>query len=98
MTTACASERLRVFKPAGTRQCEAGAAAAPEALLQPLEAAGVRVLGRACGNDGRMHAMVCGGPDGRIVIFDIAPADAQAAAKLGYRPLPAEARETPCAP
>jgi hypothetical protein len=98
MTTACASERLRVYKSAGTRQCEAGAAAAPEALQQPLEAAGVRVLGRACGSDGRMRPQVCGAPDGRIVIFDIAPADADAAAKSGYAPLPADAREMPCAP
>jgi hypothetical protein len=98
MTAACASERVRVFKPAGTRQCEAAPAATPQALLQPLEAAGVRVLGRACGSDGRMRPQVCGAPDGRIVIADVARADADTAAKLGYLPLPADAHEAPCAP
>lgn len=99
MTTACASERVRVFKPTGSVQCgDAGArgAAGLEALAKPLEGAGVRVLGRACGSDGRMHAMVCGAPDGRIAIFDVPAGDAEAARRLGYAALPAEAREQPC--
>jgi hypothetical protein len=100
--TACAAgtgDRVRVHISAGTKQCDtsgARGAAGLQALARPLEAAGVRVLAGACGDDGRMRIAVCGAGDGRIAIFDIAAADAAKAAQAGYAPLPADARERPC--
>jgi hypothetical protein len=87
-TAACASAPppMAVFKPAGSRQCEGGGTP-PERLRAELEAAGVKVQATACGTDGRMHAAMCGAADGRLVIFDIDPAQADAAGKLGFQPL-----------
>ncbi len=87
-TAACASAPppLAVYKPAGSRQCEGGGTP-PERMRAELEAAGVKVLATACGIDGRMHAAVCGGADGRLVILEIAPEQAAAAEKLGFQPL-----------
>lgn len=87
-TAACASAPppLAVFKAAGSRQCEGGGTP-PERLRAELEAAGVKVQAATCGTDGRMHAAMCGGADGRLVILEIDPGQAEAAAKLGFQPL-----------
>lgn len=74
---------LRVFKSMGGVQCaDSGGNLATH--TQALEGAGLKVLSAACGTDGRMRAAMCGAPDGRIAIFELAAEDASAAAKLGY--------------
>lgn len=90
-----AAEPLRVAKTLGSRQCEAGGTTL-EALRTELERAGVRVARAACGSDGRMRVQRCGASDGRIGLFEIAAADREAAARLGFAPAPSEATEQPC--
>ncbi len=96
--SACAAPpaaSVTVFKALGSVQCSGGGATVP-ALARTLADAGVPVLASRCGSDGRMYPAMCGAADGRIAIFDIAAADAAAAAKLGFRPLGPEAKERPC--
>ncbi|MFO1274135.1 MAG: hypothetical protein U1F50_21100 [Rubrivivax sp.] len=88
-TAACASAPpapLAVFKYTGSRQCEGGGTP-PERMRADLEAAGIQVLATACATDGRMRVAMCGAGDGRLVILEIAPEQAEAAAKLGFEPL-----------
>ncbi|MFM8609211.1 MAG: hypothetical protein ACKOCJ_01940 [Burkholderiaceae bacterium] len=41
-------------------------------LRERLSAAGLQVSSSGCGTDGRVYPTVCGAPDGRIGIFEIA--------------------------
>jgi hypothetical protein len=96
--SACAATpapNVTVFKPLGSLQCSGGGQTVP-ALARALADAGVPVLATRCGSDGRMYAAMCGAADGRIGVFDIAAADAAAAAKLGFRPLTPDAKDRPC--
>ena len=88
---------LAVFKSAGSVQCQAGGLST-DAAQRKLADAGVSVRSAACGVDGLMHAAVCGGGDGRLVVVEIAAADAAKAAALGLallRDLP-DAKTVPC--
>lgn len=81
----------------GTLQCETSGPTAT-ALAQSLRDAGVRVQAVACAHDGRMRPAVCGAPDGRLAVADIAAAQRSLAEALGWKPLsawPAAQRE-PC--
>jgi hypothetical protein len=87
--SACASgpaAQLSVYKPIGSRQCEGGGTT-PESMARELATAGVKVIAATCGSDGRMHAAMCGAPDGRLAIFEIDAEHAAAAAKAGFQPL-----------
>lgn len=88
---------LRVFKATGSLQCGDGGTPLP-VMARQLGDAGVNVITSSCGRDGRMHPAVCGASDGRIAIFEVAAADAAAAAKLGFLPLAQlpDARPAPC--
>ncbi|NUZ05843.1 hypothetical protein [Piscinibacter koreensis] len=91
-----ASGAVAVYKPLGSRQCEVPP---PRATLErELAAAGVPVLGTACGRDGRMRAALCGAPDGRIVIFEVPTERVAAAAAAGFEPLAnlPDATREPC--
>jgi len=57
------------------------------ALQAQLTAANVEVRSAACGTDGFLYPAICGVPDGRIGIFEISPAQAEAAAAAGFKPL-----------
>jgi hypothetical protein len=97
-TSACASApgaTVTVFKHLGSKQCSGGGQTVPE-LARALTDAGVPVLAQRCGSDGRMYPAMCGAADGRIGAFDIAASHAEAAARLGYRPLGPDARVQPC--
>jgi hypothetical protein len=97
-TSACASApgaTVTVFKPLGSKQCSGGGQTVPE-LARALTDAGVPVLAQRCGSDGRMYPAMCGAADGRIGAFDIAASQAEAAARLGFRPLGPDARVQPC--
>lgn len=95
----CAIEApaMVVAQSLGSRQCE-GDGRSAAALAQALRAAGVEVRAEGCGHDGRLRPAVCGAPDGRLAVLDIAPGGAERAAALGWRPLAAwpEARRQPC--
>ncbi|WP_224962239.1 hypothetical protein [Geomonas subterranea] len=88
----------RYYRTLGSLQCTGGGSS-PAELAQELRKAGIAVNRTACGVDGRMHAAVCGAPDGRIAIFEIPPEQAGAATALGLQPLATlpDAAETPCA-
>lgn len=87
----------KVFKSMGSLQGSGGGVSLP-ALQAQLAAANVQVRSAACGTDGLATATVCGAPDGRIGIFEIAPAQAGAAAAAGFSPLSTlpSAKTLPC--
>ncbi len=76
----------QVFKTMGSLQCSGGGVSL-SALQAQLTAANVQVRSAACGTDGAFPPAVCGAPDGRIGIFEISPAQAEAAAAAGFKPL-----------
>lgn len=87
----------KVFKSMGSLQCSGGGVTLA-ALQAQLAAANVQVRSAACGTDGKVTSTACGGPDGRIGIFEISPDQAGAAAAAGFAPLstmPA-AKTVPC--
>lgn len=87
-----------VFKSMGSLQCSGGGVSL-STLQAQLVAANVQVRSAACGTNGLATTTVCGGPDGRIGIFEISPAQAGAAAAAGFTPLSTvpTAKTIPCA-
>lgn len=92
-----AAGSLAVYKSLGRRQCESGGET-PETLAAQLRAIGVEATPAGCADDGRMYAAVCGGGTGHLGVLDIRPADAERAAKAGFRPLKdlPDAQRIPC--
>jgi hypothetical protein len=88
---------VSLYKTAGSVQCTGGGLSLPE-LQRQLNSAEILVLSSACGSDGKMYPAACGAPDGRIGIFQVPEAQAQAAAKLGFAPLSElpDATRVPC--
>lgn len=88
---------VRVYKSLGTVQCADGGTDLPT-LARQLEGARLKVLGSACGTDGRVRPAMCGAADGRIAIFTLSADDARSASALGFGLLSSlpEARELPC--
>lgn len=79
-------ERIDVFKPDGSRQCEPDSGESIAAMREQLTAAGVQVHAARTTMDGMHHAQVCGAPTGRIHVFTIDAAAAETAADLGFLP------------
>ena len=77
---------ITVYRHVGSLQCTGGGTPVP-ALERQLIDAGIRVLSASCGSDGRMHAAMCGLPDGAIGIFEIPASQKEAAAALKFTPL-----------
>lgn len=90
-------DSLSVYKSLGRRQCEAGGET-PETLATQLRAAGVEATPAGCADDGMMYAAMCGGGTGTLGVLDIRAADAERAAKAGFRPLKdlRDAQRIPC--
>ena len=88
---------VHVFKSMGSVQCAEGGTDL-STFARQLEAAGLKVISSACGADGRMRVAMCGAPDGRVAIFELSSADAQASSKLGFAPLSTlpDAKVVPC--
>lgn len=88
---------LRYYKALGSVQCDNGGTSAAQ-LEHDLVTAGITVARTSCGQDGMLRSAVCGAPDGRIAIFEIAPSQATAASALGLQPLSTlpDAVEVPC--
>jgi hypothetical protein len=88
---------VELYASAGTVQCTGGGTTL-EDLEEKLAAGGVQPLALACGDDGKVRAQVCGQPDGRIFMIDVAPEQAATARGLGLLPradLPDAVRQ-PC--
>ena len=79
------SRSVYVYKADGSLQCEQGKAITPVDMAKELE--GITVRSQSNKNDGRMHIMMCGGPTGKINIYEIAEKDLEAALKKGFRNL-----------
>lgn len=77
---------VEVYQYAGSLQCTGGGQSL-SAMAKRLDDAGVKVLGSACGSDGRFYPAMCGASDGRIGIFDIPAGQAAAASSAGFQPL-----------
>lgn len=90
-------DSLSVYKSLGRRQCEAGGET-PESLAAQLRAAGVEATPAGCADDGMMYAAMCGGGTGHLGVLEIRAADAERAAKAGFRPLKdlPDAQRIPC--
>lgn len=88
---------VKVYKYLGSVQCSGGGTS-PTEMEQMLTTAAIDVASATCGVDGNMYAAMCGAPDGRIGIFEIAPGDLKAATALGFLPLSGlpDANEAPC--
>lgn len=76
-------ETLSVYRYLGSVQCTGGGTSLSTLERQLLDA-GVRVAAASCGLDGKAYAAVCGGPDGRIGVFDVAAQHASVAQALGF--------------
>ena len=79
------ADRIEVFKPFGTTQCNPHEGRL-EALGAELRAAQVEVLAMRLGDDGMMRITLCGAPDGRIGIFTIPEAQLPTARTAGFEP------------
>lgn len=88
---------IKVFKATGSLQCSGGGLSLA-ALQAQLGAANVQVRSAECGTDGQPMPAVCGTPDGKIGIFEIAVGQDAAAAAAGFKPLSTlpGAKTAPC--
>ena len=77
---------VKVFSSRGSVQCTGGGTA-PEVMRNSLISAGIAVRSFSCGNDGLIHATVCGGSDGLINIFEIPSSKLAQAQALGFADL-----------
>jgi hypothetical protein len=83
-----AASSLFVFKLDGTTHCEDAKGVSLDSMEQELTTAGIKVISRQKGYDGREGIAVCGAPTGQINIYEIASSDVSAALGLGFRQLP----------
>ncbi|MBU5636364.1 hypothetical protein KOM00_06410 [Geomonas sp. Red69] len=88
---------VKFYQQLGSVQCTGGGKTVAE-VKRDILTAGITVTQTSCGVDGRMYPAVCGAPDGRIAIFEIAPDQARAALAIGLKPLTElpDATATPC--
>lgn len=74
---------VSVYKSAGSVQCSGGGLT-PAQMQIELTGAGIGVISAACGANGNGVIAMCGGPDGRINVFEVQAADVAAAQALGF--------------
>lgn len=83
IATQGAENTVKIAKANGAKQCESGHITSA-AMRAELTSKGVEVVSAACGNDGLMHAAVCGAESGEINIFEISSGDLDKARNLGF--------------
>jgi len=84
---AASFQRITVYKPDGTKQCESIPAIPVEVMQSELENQGIGVYAADHVLDGGFHAQVCGGNTGYINRYSIAQSDLGLAQSLGFRTL-----------
>lgn len=83
--TSSGDESVWVQRPDGSKSCEAGSGTTTEKGGEELQKAGVQVLEKGKGDDGRMHAQMCGIETGKLNTYRIKKADLPKALALGYQ-------------
>lgn len=76
-------QRVHVYKPDGSLQCNQGRKITPEEMEKEL--AGVRIYSKLNKNDGKMRIQLCGSPTGNCNIFEIDRENLDQALKLGFK-------------
>ncbi|GGD07867.1 hypothetical protein [Halopseudomonas salina] len=75
-----------IYLDSGSTQCRDDGMKLEE-MQQLLGDADIPFSAATCGTDGNMYTAMCGSPDGRIGIFQIAPEHLQLARALGFEAL-----------
>ena len=90
--------KVRIYQDAGSTQCQEDGQSL-EQMERQLTDADIPFSAAACGTDGKMYTAMCGSPDGKIGLFEIAPEHLQQARALGFeaRANVPDAAETECA-
>ena len=69
--------QIGIYQDAGSTQCQDDGLSLAQ-MQKQLEAAEIPFTDAACGTDGRMYTAMCGSPDGKIGLFQIARQAARA--------------------
>lgn len=77
-----------VYKLDGTKQCETDPGITLVTMEQDLISAGVKVISRRRGFDGREGIALCGAPTGQINIYEISSSDLPVAIGQDFMKLP----------
>jgi len=77
-----------VYKLDGTKQCEKDPGIKLAKMEQDLISAGVKVVSRRKGYDGREGIALCGAPTGQINIYEISSSDLPVAIGQDFMKLP----------
>ena len=77
---------VTIYKALGSLQCTGGGVSL-STIVKQLTDAGIAPLSSSCGHDGLDRIAVCGVPDGRIAMVDVAQEQITAAQALGFAPL-----------
>lgn len=75
-----------IYLDSGSTQCQDDGMNLEE-MQQLLVDADIPFSAATCGTDGNMYTAMCGSPDGRIGIFQIAPEHLQQSRALGFEAL-----------
>lgn len=76
-------DRVYVYKPDGSIQCEMAKGITPEEMEKEL--AGIKVYSRENRPDGKMRMQVCGTPTGLVNIYEIPASSLKEAEKRGFK-------------
>ncbi|HPI40821.1 MAG TPA: hypothetical protein PLJ21_08440 [Pseudobdellovibrionaceae bacterium] len=77
------TQKVKVFKEDGSRQCNEGDPIALDTMAQQL--VGIKVLRSYKANDGIMRIQVCGAPTGECNVYEIERVNLAQALKLGFK-------------
>jgi hypothetical protein len=72
-----------VYKTDGSKQCGMGETISLEAMAEELK--GIKIISQSKKSDGKMYAMVCGGPTGKINVYEILATDLAKASSAGFK-------------
>lgn len=78
--------KVGIYLDSGSTQCQDDGMTLEE-MQQLLVDADIPFSEASCGTDGNMYTAMCGSPDGRIGMFQIAPEHLQLSRALGFEAL-----------
>lgn len=73
-----------VMKPDGGESCAKDSAISIEQGAEDLKKAKIKILASQKGDDGKMHAQMCGLPTGKLNLYKINKSDLPRAVTLGF--------------